>query len=69
MKNNDTYAFPIKAPHPSRDNQGMTLRDYFAGQYLTGMIASPQMDRNTDKGVVAETCYRLADAMLEARKK
>lgn len=42
---------------------GMTLRDYFAGQALAGLAGSfGQM-------VVpcAELCYKIADAMLEAR--
>lgn len=47
---------------------GMSLRDYFAGQTLSGWLASmtdvdcPQIDR------VAVFSYKVADAMLEARK-
>lgn len=42
----------------------MTLRDYFAGQALFVSYA-----RLSDMQSMAEYCYSLADAMLEARKK
>jgi len=45
------------------DQEGMSLRDYFAGQAMTGLsnfsIHPPEMARKA---------YDLADAMLEARK-
>lgn len=43
---------------------GMTLRDYFAGQALAG---TGSVNYHTIKEM-AETCYKIADAMLEARK-
>ena len=48
---------------------GMDLRDWFAGQALTGLLASPDAHLNagTDK-VAAENAYQIADAMMEARK-
>jgi hypothetical protein len=64
-------AFPTQelnsdiATHPMSD--GMTLRDYFAGQVLMGFMQQhalrfiPQDDANY--------CYRVADAMMEAREK
>jgi hypothetical protein len=42
---------------------GMTLRDWFAGQALAGLLANP--DTWTEAGGVA--AYRYADAMLRAR--
>jgi hypothetical protein len=50
-------------------SEGMTLRDYFAGQALAGML----MNYTTQKfGVGEQTCakgaYEFADAMLAARK-
>jgi hypothetical protein len=45
----------------------MTLRDYFAGQYIAGRFARP-MDDN-EWGDIAEAAYLLADAMLAARGK
>jgi hypothetical protein len=44
---------------------GMTLRDYFAGQAIIAYHADGAFSDSED---VANWCYRLADAMLEARK-
>ena len=49
-------------------NEGMSLRDWFAGQALMGMIASrnpnfPLLDPKDD----AEYVFDVADAMLKAR--
>lgn len=46
------------------DEPGMTLRDYFAGQALTGIVM-----HTGSLDIVVERCYLLADAMLEARRK
>lgn len=54
---------------------GMTLRDYFAGQALTGMLASPHWDRQVDQSAnpddpwahAARASYAFADALLKAR--
>lgn len=52
---------------------GMTLRDWFAGQALTGVIA--YQDRGLDvhdplpSQVIARIAYELADAMLLEREK
>ena len=48
--------------------QGMGLRDWFAGQALTGLQASPNVSPSTPVKAMAEGAYRLADAMLAARK-
>ena len=71
-------AFPI--PHDDRPGAyvaepGMSLRDWFAGQALTGMLlASYRHDslRRVPKGdleSVSQDAYDIADAMLEARSK
>ena len=43
-----------------------TLRDWFAGQALTGVLSNSNMtfERNNE---AAEVAYAVADAMLEAR--
>lgn len=51
-------------------SEGMTLRDYFAGQALVGML----QNYTTQKfGVGEQTCargaYEFADAMLAARER
>jgi hypothetical protein len=48
------------APVYTQSN-GMTLRDYFAGQAVIGLQA------RYDYPVAAEKAYRIADAMLKAR--
>ena len=44
----------------------MTLRDYFAGEALIKRGFNVRPYDNTDE--VAKDCYKMADAMLEARK-
>jgi len=55
--------------HPSSE-PGMTLRDWFAGRALTGMLAAERGDvpeMITIEGY-ARDAFRIADAMLAARK-
>ena len=59
-------AFP-RAAHPGvseKDWGGMTLRDYFAGQALTGLLADPKW---TDVPHMSKLSYMFADAMIAAR--
>lgn len=63
-------AFPCMAPaniHPG-SAPGMTLRDYFAGQALVGLLGSPFTDTDTNIAY-ANVAYILADAMLAERDK
>lgn len=48
-------------------SQGMSLRDYFAGQALVGVLASRDPDRRPWASMDATYAYELADAMLLAR--
>ena len=59
------YPFQHKDPTTGLTNisTGMTLRDYFAAQAIPYTI-----DRNNTYKDAAESAYRMADAMLEARK-
>jgi hypothetical protein len=43
---------------------GMSLRDYFAAQVIATLINNPESTYDQD----ATNAYRMADAMLEARK-
>jgi hypothetical protein len=45
---------------------GMTLRDYFAGQWLAGDSVGDWSDWN--KSDAAKIAYEIADAMLAARE-
>lgn len=55
------------------DYPGMTLRDYFAGQALAGIVAADAVynsaiDSGLDPVVLAaQSAYSLADAMIAAR--
>lgn len=46
---------------------GMSLRDYFAGQALAA-LRTHGWAALAEHGIVAAECYALADAMLAARK-
>jgi hypothetical protein len=61
----DTPDDEVQAAFPDRYRDGMTLRDYFAAQALSGLINySPEP---TEHKAIAELCYSLADAMMKAR--
>jgi len=79
-------AFPWFEDHPihgSRGEAGMSLRDWFAGQALAGLLAddreTPACVSRGPEGIeqerkafacnVAKAAYRFADAMLAARVK
>ena len=47
--------------------RGMSLRDYFAGQALAGLIACP--NTSGDEKAFACNAYKFADAMLAEREK
>jgi hypothetical protein len=49
-----------------QSGEGMDLRDYFAGQALTTMNFHIKPVDDTDS--TAEHCYKMADAMMRARK-
>lgn len=44
-------------------DMGMTLRDWFAGQALVGVLSSPRFQQPLD----AADLYRIADVMIAAR--
>lgn len=74
-------AFPRPASpahqHGMHDPQkGMTLRDYFAGQAIAGILANPDISASAARCNVsteefredtAAAAYAMADAMLKAR--
>lgn len=45
---------------------GMSLRDWFAGQALKGMLTDPNVMIGPSTAILS---YQMADAMLEARNK
>ncbi len=67
QKDNGGPAFPSLAGPLSTGQTGMTLRDWFAGQALMGLMADPGV--TSSHQIVAGACYRFADAMIEERSK
>lgn len=76
LKENEEPAFPSQDCR--KDWAGLSIRDYFAGQALPAAIATlHQAMIEHDKvetpqwvaHATADMSYRIADAMLEARKK
>lgn len=64
-------AFPCAETQYSNSVLGMTLRDYFAGQALTSLlaVAIPASGATKAFGNCPRDAYELADAMLAERKK
>lgn len=58
-------AFPVSWPDAS-PTMGMSLRDYFAGQALEGILTTNPQGLSTAD--LAKEAYQYADAMLKARK-
>jgi len=53
---------------PADSQQGMELRDYFAGQVIMGCCAGGILS-DSDVQKMTRNAYAIADAMLEARVK
>lgn len=72
-KNDGGPAFPLQAHVDEQlsraylTQQGMSLRDWFAGQALSGLMASPNGPRLVKEAV--DVAYCAADTMLKAREK
>ncbi len=60
-------AFPIKGPIMTSDEQGMTLRDYFAAKAMQGLFSCGKAHDEHTAHVTAKASYLMADAMLKAR--
>ena len=63
-KDNGGPAFPYKA-YSGIPEAGMTMRDYFAAKAMQAWLNGVD---NPLVGKCAQDAYRIADAMLEARK-
>lgn len=80
MKDDGGAAFPYSR-HPEglirEDSEGMTLRDYFAGQAIQGVMAAVAVASAAlgfdctqhDEPLMARQAYTIADAMLKERNK
>jgi hypothetical protein len=63
---NNPPAFPSGYYVP--ENQGMTLRDYFAAKAIEGATVSAASNVRFNHALIAAEAYVLADAMLKARE-
>jgi hypothetical protein len=67
----ETYPKEVGYWEPTNPASGMTLRDWFAGQALAGVIDVCRHDTvsigETRYGMFASKAYDIADAMLAAR--
>jgi hypothetical protein len=69
MKTKNIAAFPLKHSD-DKFNPGMTLRDYFAGQIITGVLSNtPLWNDITTLQQSADFAYEIADDLLIARQK
>ena len=70
MTNDGGQAFPLPGDHDNEDlmnrHGGMSLRDWFAGMAMQGILASGD---DNDSKVIAIGSYGVADAMLDEREK
>lgn len=69
-KNDGGPAFPEITLHSHNNfnpSWGMSLRDYFAGQYMASVAASDSYQTNEWAEKASLDAYRFADAMLKAR--
>jgi galactose-1-phosphate uridylyltransferase len=48
------------------DQNGMTLRDYFAAKAMQGLLSDPDWRQDMDFEETAHAAYKQADAMLKA---
>lgn len=65
-------AFPAPAGVQHITEQGMTLRDWFAGMAMQGMLANPELKDSIFHGVghgfLEKSAWNMADAMLKERE-
>lgn len=62
----DDAGLPDALAFGQADHHGMTLRDYFAAQFLATIKI---FGDGADGAHIAQTCYAMADAMLKERAK
>lgn len=76
--NDGGQAFPMAFACESEKHRGMSLRDWFAGQALTGLMSNPlvfewladaMLSKNAERALVAQACGLMADAMLAGRNR
>ena len=70
LKDDGGWAFPTPFSGGTATEEGMTLRDWFAGQALVGIAGPAGGDGfSLSPGDSADWAYQYADAMLAERSK
>lgn len=71
---NGGAAFPVKRQTDigngmvfMYEEKGMTLRDYYAGQALQGLLVSHRVSTRVPHDEIAKMSYVMADEMIRAR--
>ena len=59
-------AFP-QEQRKAGGSEGMSLRDWFAGQAVAGLLAGLDRTKGLDLAVLVHEAFRVADAMIERR--
>ena len=62
-------AFPSHGTMGEVNHQGMSLRDYYAGQAIVGTRSIMNFYNDGTIDGIVNDAYKLADAMIEAREK
>lgn len=70
MKTKNIAAFPLKHSD-DKFNPGMTLRDYFAGQAIAGILNTPSLLEELGLHIneASDLAYEIADDLLNVREK
>ncbi len=75
MEDNTIYAYPSyektvlgEVEKTEAVNNGMTLRDYFAGQAIIGVLSSKDHEGMAIEYMI-EASFNIADVMLKERNK
>jgi hypothetical protein len=70
MKTKNIAAFPLKHSD-DKFNPGMTLRDYFAGQAIIGILSAPSLLEELGLHIneASDLAYDIADDLLTTRQK
>jgi hypothetical protein len=69
MKDTGGPAFPAQHFDLAEHEHGMTLRDWFAGMAMQGMLANDIECGPEQVPIIVASAYVLADAMIQERSK
>lgn len=72
LQNLNRQTFPTEETYDKLTKPGMSLRDWFAGKALQGVLSNPALTKGWSPekfASIEENCWAIADAMLEERKK